>query len=551
MAIHALQRGQLSRPQSKVNNITRFPAPIKGVDARIALTEGAPLNCIYAYNLVPFEYGMAVRKGYREWQIGVEDVDAFGVHTLIPFDGVVEDGSDDRLFAVTNEGIWDVSIPGDPPVLKFTFGDQRAEAGYGVYTHFVTDAAQDLLFYADNFNGLFQYDSVSDAWTQATGINGPVIENIRFIVVHKQRIWVVEEESTKAWYLPVRSISGDATEFFFGGKFKHGGNLEGLFNWSVDGGDGVDDYLVAVSRAGDVLPYQGADPSDQSWNLRGTYYIGEVPRGPFFGSEHGGELFLLSNYGITSMNDLLQGVDTSDLRPIEDQNTISGKITALLRARMEQTRNDYGWKVSTIPSEGGLLISTPRINNNAFIQYYYNFSTSSWGIWRGVPMETFDSYLGNVVFGDADNRVLYMDVTVDNVLLTPPDDKKNGDDIEFSVLTSYQTIGAEGLYKRVKFIRPDFLADGEPVYAVQARYDYDLAEALAIPATPIGLAGEWDISLWDTAVWGGGGELNPYNDVQGAWGPGRYVAVAMNGQTRNATRFVGWDVAFDVGGMLI
>jgi hypothetical protein len=529
----------------------RYPAPNSGIDSRIALTESSPKNCIYTYNLVPYEYGMSVRKGYREWQKNASEGESVGIHTIIPFDGVLENGDDDRLFAVTNEGIWDVSEIGSTPVLKFTFVDQQIDAGYGVYSHFVGNDGNDRLFYADNRNGLFEYDVTGDLWQQAQGITGPVVENIRFIVSHKQRIWLIEEDSTKAWYLPVGSIAGEAQEFFFGGKFRHGGNLEGLFNWSVDGGDGLDDYLVAVSRAGDVLPYQGADPSTaDTWNLVGTYYIGQVPKGPHFGSEHGGELFLLSKYGITSLNDLLQGVDTTTLQAGIDASSLSGKITSLLRDRLDLSISKNGWKISTIPSEGGLLISSPKIGSGDNIQFYYNFSTRAWGLWRGLPIESFDNYAGNVVFGDPENRVCVMDVNVDDARLDAVEGRPNCDDIEFSVLSFYNPLDSAGSYKRVKMIRPDFISGGDVSYAVQARYDYDLAEALRPSANPSDLDGKWDLSNWDTAIWGAGG-LSPVNDVIGSWGIGRYIAVAMNGKTREETRFIGWDVIFDVGGYMI
>jgi hypothetical protein len=32
-----------------------------------------------------------------------------GVHTFIPFTGVLAGGEDDRMFGVTNEDIWDVT----------------------------------------------------------------------------------------------------------------------------------------------------------------------------------------------------------------------------------------------------------------------------------------------------------------------------------------------------------------------------------------------------------------------------------------------------------
>lgn len=555
MAIHNLMPGQVSRPAKQALKTARFPAPLKGVDARVALTEASAVNAVYSYNMTPFEYGVAVRKGYREHQVGVDLGESEGIHTIIPFDGIESQGAQDRLFAVTNEGIWDVTVAGAAPILKEEFIDKQLEAGYGVYTHYVGNDEADVLFYADSINGLFEYDAQTDEWGLATEITGPVIANINWIVSHKQRLWMIEENSTKAWYLEVGAKKGLATEFFFGSKFTHGGHLAGLFSWSVDGGGGLDDLFVAVSRAGDVLPYKGADPEivpgeDNAWEVIGTYFIGKIPVGPYFGTEHGGELFLLSEYGIVSMNDLLQGVDSAALSAVGGGNAVAGPIAGLVRRRMDQTINSHGWQVQVAPSAGGIVINSPRILTGPHIQYYYNFSTRAWGFWRGVPMTAFDQYDGALVFGDVDNRILRMDVTVDNFLLDPPPETVNGVPIDFSLLTAFQGIDTDALYKRVQLIRPDFNAQAPPSFTAVARFDYDITEAIDVADTPIPDGDVWDDGLWDLAIWGTTGD-NPYSEIRGSWGYGRYIAIALRGSSRAETRLIGFDVLYDVGGPLI
>lgn len=554
MAVSNLKKGQVLRPAPRSVQSTRYPAPINGVDFRLALTAGDPLLCSYTYNLIPYESGMTVRTGYREWQVGLDQGASVGVHTMISYDGLDNSKVQDRLFAVTNEGIYDVTIQGAAPVLKLAFADTQPEAGYGVYTHYLTDAEADLLLYADSINGLFTYDSATDTWAQTSHITGPVIENINFVVLHKQRLWMIEESSSKAWYLDIGAVAGHATEFFFGSKFKYGGNLVGLFNWTVDGGEGVDDYLVAVGRAGDVLPYKGADPSivdgANAWGLVGTYYIGEIPVGPFFGSEHGGELFLLSANGLTSMNDLLQGVNR-DARTVEGYiDSISGAVAGDLRGRMRKTAGKHGWQVQTIPSAGGLMVSTPRIDNDAYIQYFYTFATQAWALLRDLPILCFDSWQGVGVFGDENNRVLYMDVPVDNLTLKQPFGRLNGDPIKFSVLSAFQSLESPAQYKKVQLIRPDFVSLGEPTYTVQARYDYNQSEVVQTATPPLAGDSTWGTGVWGEAFWATG-QQTEYSSITGAWGTGRYVAVAMTGSSREATEFIGWDLLYTTGGPMI
>ena len=547
-------RGRVGRPQKLTSEVVRIPCPYDGIDDRISLVTGDETHCIYTFNLVPNEQGMKLRKGYREWQLGVEQSEGVstGVHTLIPFDAVEQDGLSDKLFAVNNEGIWEVTIYDDTPVLKLEFGDKSGDAGWGNYVHYTNLGGDDVMFYADSVNGLFSYDPDTNTWSQAAGITGLDITKVNFITVHKSRIWLVEQNSNKAYYLPPDALAGAVTAFNFGSKFLNGGNVAGLFSWTIDGGAGVDDFLVAVSRAGDVLVYQGNDPASvDSWSLQGSYFIGKVPRGASFGSIQGADLYLLSIYGLNSMGELLRGVDSAQMFNSRDTTSPSAKISSIIQQRLSQTIDEYGWSVKVIPTEGGLLVDSPTISPQVDIQYFYKTTTASWGLWRGVPMLCFDTYGDSVYIGTADSRVMVMDVNVDNALIDPPEGEFNGMAIPFSTLTSYRGLGRPALYKRGKFIRPDFVGSTYPDISVAARYDYDLREALLIP-DPVPSANQqskWDVGIWDQAVWGGSGL--GWSEVEGAWGLGRYVAIAMVGEAREELLFVGWDFTFDSGGPMV
>ena len=538
--------------QRRSQQVIRYPAPVRGMDIRKAIGSEDLQYSIYNYNIAPYEYGLRVRSGYREWEINLDEGEGTGVHTLIPFISSASNSVGNALFAVTNEGIWDVTTEGAAPTKRITFSNTDTAAGYGTYSHYTTDAGTVILYYADSLNGLFRYDAATQVWTQATGINHLDELLINSVVIFKQRIWFTTQNSTTAYYLNAGAITGQATAFYFGSKFKHGGNLRGLFNWSVDGGSGADDQLVAVSGAGDVIVYKGSDPTESDWDLVGTYYIGKIPNTSRFGSEHGGELYLLSAYGLASMNDILKGVDTNVLLSDVDSAGMTVKIGGLIRDAMETAIDISGWAVSPVPSIGGVLITAPIVDSSAPIQYYYNIAADAWGLWRNVPILSFEEFEDKLYIGTPDGRVCRMDVPVDNQKINPIDPLANGDSINFSILTAYSSMGVMGQYKRIKLIRPDFISSLKPEYSSVARYDYDTAEA-----TPFQLgtgteasAGLWDISRWDSAVWGNENG-KAFNSVGGTWGYGRYVAIATTGVSRTDTRLIGWDVMFDVGGTML
>ena len=550
MAIHTPAKQRVAG-SPKVSKSTRLPAPIRGVDSRNVLSEGDPLVCIYCYNLTPSEYGMQVRNGYREWCIDLNNGGLNNeVGTIVPFGGVDDDPIDDRLFAVTNEGIWDVTNE-NTPILKIDFliegnGDTSSNAGYGVYTQFTTDADEQLLYYADSRNGLFKYSEATDDWIQENTITGVDPTKVVFVTTHKKQLWFIEKDSSIAWYLPAAFISGEATKFTFGAKFKHGGNLAGLFSWTVDGGEGLDDYLVAISRAGDVLPYKGTDPQGtDTWSSQGQYFIGAVPKGNRFATEHGGDLMILSAYGLIAMSDLIEGVDGKDA----GEFTQTLQISSILRNQMKDTRDLEGWDVRLIPSQGNLLISSPQQKNGTFRQYARNTTSEGWGFWREIPINTFDEWAGNVYFGTKEGKVYIMDVFLDNVKITSPPEEINGTPINFSILSTYQTIGEPTLFKRGKYIRADFVATVAPVVTLKFRYDFDIEEILNESGSQINKAAQWDIDRWDAAIWN---TTTPFgnNQLTGGWGMGRYIAIAMRGNSNTQTTFIGWDVIWDSGAPL-
>ncbi len=558
MAIHAGQRGFTYRPQQNALQVTVMPAPTRGVDAR-APTGNMPSDvCIYTYNLMPAEYGMLLRAGYGEHCINLDKGASTGVHTLIPFTGKLPGATDDRLFAITNEAIWDVTNY-NAPVEKLALGVNSTGAGHGVFAHYIDQGGDDFLYYADAVNGLHIYNGPNaavdpDTWKVATNeITGtdPAgnldLGAVTFVMVHKQRMWLIEEGTDRAWYLPLNSGQGAATSFYFGGKFPHGGRLYALYNWSVDGGKGIDDLLVVISSAGDLIVYEGEDPaSAESWSIRGTYYIGDMPQGRRVGSEYSGDLYILSSFGLISMSDLIRGVDTQN----PSETSLSFRVARPLREQIRQKRALYGWEPIFLPNIGQLMILIPQNLSESWIQYTMTLATEGWGFWRDVPMTCVGDWAGDIYFGTRDSRVMVMNTTRDEVLITPPPDPEvNGRPIDFSLLSSYQNLGAPGLFKRVQMARPDFYGNIQPAYNIQVLYDYNFQEPNAVVQAGPLIGDTWDGALWDIAVWSTQSGSSFGNlQLAGTDGIGRSVAIAMRGSSGDSLRLITWDIMWKVGG---
>ena len=113
-----LPRTVLPTQQSAKNH--NIPASVGGINALQSLAGMPPQDCITCHNLMPSEYGMRLRSGYTEWAY-TDDLNGYPVNTLIGFQGQ-ESTAQDKLWAVTKEGIWDITTFADTAtqVVNFT-----------------------------------------------------------------------------------------------------------------------------------------------------------------------------------------------------------------------------------------------------------------------------------------------------------------------------------------------------------------------------------------------------------------------------------------------
>lgn len=519
---------------------TPFPAPSLGINGADNLAEMDPRESIYAYNILPQQYGLRVRTGYREYatSIGTD-----GGRTIIPYKGSLE--AADKLFACAEDGIYDISAGGVIGAAEVTFVDQDTTSGYGQSVAFTTTAGH-FQCYCDETNGYYLYDEDLDTWTKvAFGVGAgevSVVDPADLVAVcaHKGRLWFVERDSSRAWYLAPGAVTGAATVFNFGTRFKVGGFLVNLYNWTVDGGEGVDDYLVGISSSGDVVSFRGEDPSDATaWFLRGVWSIGRPPAGRRVAGSFGGELYLLSSFGVLPITKLISGV------LIQEESTyISKKIAPFIRTRMQQTANDLGWEIVAIPSENILLVAVPDIAEITQIQFAYSLNSQGWGFYREFPYFTGVEWNGDFYFSDADGVVQIHAGSTDAV----PLDASTFEPVRFSLLTSFQNLNPSEAYKRLQFIKPIFLAGGTPSYEVVSRYDYDLTEpnGFVTPATQLGTL--WDVGIWDVGLWSGGYIVS--QTPSGGTGMGVAIAVALRGETTFETTLVKFTAMYDAGNLL-
>lgn len=426
-----------------------------------------------------------------------------------------------------------------------TFGTTTGDAGYGIFTECINASGEHFGIYCDEANGFKLYTESTDEWTDggittdAAETNGPAAgpANLVFPIVFKSRIWFVEKDTARAWYMASGpAISGNATKFYFGHRFTAGGYLVGLWAWNFSGaGSGPDDLLVAVSSGGDVLVYQMSDPADPTTTkIKAQINLGGLPKYRRIATDFGGDLLFLTKTGMVPLSQLVAGVIESN----ESAKT-TFKISNLFNRTMVEKSNLHGWSIVRHPEDNALIVTYPTTEGANTQQFAQAQATKGWSTYEDLPMYSSGVWGGKLYFGTADGRVCVNDGYVDARILA---DTSAFTDITFQLIPGF---AGDGKIVQGQECRTHWLVDGGAVaFNVSARYDFDLSAASAPSSASVG-SGGWDEGEWDGASWGG--EYTAKSYLRGLSGMGHQMSVAIKGKARSRTVLVGLDLHFTRG----
>src|SRR3990167_1562770 len=215
-----LTRGRVMKSRKKVAKSITLPAPVGGWNSRDGLPSMAEDDAVLLENWFPASTSVDVRKGYIPWTASVQGY----IETLMAYSGAATN----KLFAASSVGtIYDVTT-------QDSF--LTDEDGHFITTEYerilVIETAGSSVSLTGMSNGRFQYvniatpggnyiiicngvDSVRsfDGTNWATpSITCVTSADLIHDNLHKNRLWFVEENTLSAWYLPVQSIAGAASE---------------------------------------------------------------------------------------------------------------------------------------------------------------------------------------------------------------------------------------------------------------------------------------------------------------------------------------------------
>ena len=364
-----------------------------------------------------------------------------------------------------------------------------------------------------------------------TGVNSNTFINVNLF---KNRLYFTQKDTLTCWYLDVDAISGPASPLYFGGIARNAGYLQAMGTWTLDAGQGADDYAVFVTSMGEAIVYNGTDPDNaDTWQLKGVWQLGQTfSRRCFF--KWAGDLLLLTQDGLVPLASALQ---SSRLDP---RVNLTDKIYYAVSQAATQFYALDGWQINYYASENMLILSIPT--SIGMEQYVMHTITKSWGRFTGIEAYCWE------VSGDADMH-FGGDGFVGKFYDSFADD---GNNINATAQQAYSYFDSPGQLKRFTLIRPIIqTSNGLPSVLVGIRTDFDttpLVNQIAFnPNTQT--TGIWDTSLWDNATWYGG--LITTKIWQGVTGIGFSGSVNMN-VASNSIEFhwASTDYVMERGGVL-
>ena len=544
-----------TKPIAQAHKLETVPPPVGGLNARDPLSLMPETDAVRLVNWIPDTYGLRCRKGYREWAINfptgqvVHSIFSFiSPSTAIPGDTFLSSPTSmpGKLFAATDQAIYDVTTTTDAPASVQALSGNPLAGTFS--TAVVSNTGGTTLCCVSEADGYFTYDGTT--WvkrvqgTNPGEINGVNPANLCFISTWKKRLWFIERNSTSAWYGATDAITGTLKEFDFGSEFKRGGFLSFMANWTIDAGEGVDDFLVIVSSMGEVLIYKGTDPDTAGAFAKvGSFFVGQVPVGRRAFVQYGGDLVLLSANGIFPMSYVTRG-GAGFLQASGEE--YSSKIRSLLGEDLRNSFNSPGWTMALHPSERLLLVAVPDYGGTLNRQYAMSTTQNRWTTFEGIPAVCYGESLGYLFSGTQDGRVLLLFTDFfDQVAYG----ESVGTGIRCVSQPAFSFFKSPALNKQFLAVRPSFLSNDRPTNIVKMLVNFDTAAVTdtpsAAPVLPVG-SSVWDTAEWDADNWAGG--VDPFSEWMTVGGVGYSGAAATVTICTGATTMTALDYMYQSGG---
>lgn len=483
------------------------PAPVGGWNKRDPLAQMDPRDAIELINWFPGTSDVRMRRGNEAYATGLPNA----VETLAEW----AYGGNRKMIAFSAGRVYDVTNPGPvgPPLASDKSNNRWQYVNFGTvggnYVVAVNGADAPI-----KFDG----STVSDIGSgPESAITGSGLDPSRLIGVNlfKSRLFFIERNSMKFWYLPPLAIGGTAEEFDLASRCALGGQLLAMATWTIDGGSGVDDLAVFLTSEGEVVVYQGDDPGTaDSWSEVGRYVLPK-PIGRRCFMKYGGDILVITENGIFPLS---QALITSGATP---RVAISDKIRDAFTKAAQMYRNSFGWQGIQYSRGSQLIFNIPTAENFTADQYVMNSQTGAWCRYTGINASCWLESDGTLYCGG--RGVVYK---------SDSGYSDDGEAIEADMQPAFYDFGTPEK-KQWTICRPTFEAGGTVIPATVLNVDYQINDATGVVVSPDTSGTYWDQGYWDVSAWAG--ESQARLQWQGIAGVGTRASLRMKVKSTSQT----------------
>ena len=531
---------ELARAARQTTEPTVLPPPLKGWNTRDPFAAMDPQDALLLDNWYPDFQGCVTRHGSR---VFASTDSASPVPTLSAW----RSGAASALVAASAGKLWDVSAGTSEAATVIGGAEDAYQSDWWAWVNF-----NGYLFLANGLDPPQQWrgpshgDVAAAGFTldPAAGFAPGYINALNGVGAFHNRLFFWTGRDPGFWYGPLLGIAGTLSYFPFDMVVPDGAAVVRVEPLTYDGGQGIAAYTVFILSTGEMLTYQGTDPSNpDNWALVGLFVIAAPVGGAEVGGglshypnrstlRYGGDVYVITSSDHAKLSQLLAALQAGQMPP-------RGKASGAVMAAVEAGAALPGWQIVYWGFRRRLIFNIPQ-PDGSFQQHVYNPALDAWCRYLGLPAMCWVVWGDRLFFGTPNGMVVEHGVGNSDQLywsrapwdITPWDSTPWSRRVENPIAVRAQqawNLFDTPLEKRVAAVRPMVQsAVGAAVYDFSLGFDY-LDPSVTIRVSEAGRRSPWDISPWDTSPWTAQATLDPRWQIAGGDGSAISLVVAAAG----------------------
>ena len=499
-----------SQNKAAVVKPINWVAPVDGWQTAVPLEELPPTAAAQLTNWFPEAGYIRARNGSYAYATGLGG----SVGTLMPYSGATN-----KLFAATPSAIYDVSSAGAVGAAAVS-GLTNAHWSSAQFTNL----GGHWMVACNGSDAPQLYNSAAGTpWVNLTATGPSSLASLNVVNVYRSRLWFLQAGTCNLWFFPTDAITGVLTQINVGDVMKFGGTLVAMATWTNETTTGVVQMLVLMSSQGEVIVYQGSDPTTTTnWSLMGTFKVGLPLGGDRCLYPVGADLAMMTVDGIIPISQAIL------LNPAaSDQASLAKNIAPTFLSTVQSVGPTIaGWELCIYPQSRMLLVNIPDQSIGTY-QFVMNVETGAWCDFVGMPSTCWNAWNSGLYFGTSGGTVMQADYGSND----------NGAAIDCLSVGAWTRLSDGFAPKNTTMIVADVNIDGNAQIFMGASFDFNITTPVALSSSGVqNSQAQWGVAQWGVDVWPGAGPLRilaPAPGCGATFAP--TVRALVSGQTGQAS----------------